>query len=132
MIVLDTCALVYDALTPHKLTAKAKNALINAEKMDQLFCCDISLWEIGMLIQKKRLIPGTDTENFLLLLLQARQIKVLDINIEIATIATTDERFNHFDPADRLIAATAIHLQIPIVSSDKGLKNIPGIELILL
>jgi PIN domain nuclease of toxin-antitoxin system len=130
VIVLDTCALVYDALTPQKLTAKAKSALLKAEKSDQLFCCDISLWEIGMLIQKKRLSPGTDTENFLLLLLQARKIKVLDINIEIAAIATADERFNHFDPADRLIAATAIHYQAKLITSDQYLKNMPELTII--
>jgi PIN domain nuclease of toxin-antitoxin system len=130
VIVLDTCALIYDSLTPKKLTAKAKKALINAENSNQLFCCGISLWEIGMLIQKKRINPGVDTESFLLLMLQARQIKVVDINIEIATIATTDERFKHFDPADRLIAATTIHYQANLITCDQHLKNISGLSII--
>ncbi|NNU34379.1 type II toxin-antitoxin system VapC family toxin [Mucilaginibacter sp. S1162] len=31
---------------------------------------------------------------------------------------------------DAIIAATAIYLDIPLVSSDKGFKNIPGLNLI--
>ncbi len=130
MIILDTCVLIYDALTPQKLTPKAKKLLDSAEKDNNLFCSDISLWEIGMLIQKKRLDPGTDTENFLLLLLQARKINVLEINIHIASIATTKERFRHFDPADRLIAATAIHYDATLITPDQYLKEISELSIV--
>lgn len=129
MIVLDTCALIFDALSPSKLTKKAKKAIINAEKNNELYCCDISLWEIGMLIQKKRIAPGTDTKHFLSLALQARSISVLNINIDIAAIATTSE-FKHFDPADRLIAATAIYHQADLVTCDQHLKDIAKLSII--
>lgn len=33
---------------------------------------------------------------------------------------------------DAIIAATSMYLQIPLVTSDKHFKNIPGVELILL
>src|SRR3990167_3406103 len=102
MIVLDTCALIFDALTPAKLTKTATKAINQAEKKAQLFCADISLWEIAMLIQKGRLDPGTDTQTFLQTMLQARQIGVLPITLEIATLSTSDAKFNHFDPADRI------------------------------
>lgn len=130
MIILDTCVLIYDALTPQKLSSKVKKILADTEKNNHLFCSDISLWEIGMLIQKKRLDPGTDTENFLLLLLQARKIKVLDINIQIAAIATTKERFKHFNSADRLIAATTIHYDAILITPDQHLKEIPELSII--
>lgn len=130
MIILDTCALIYDALTPKKLSLKAKNAIEDAQKNDDLYCCGISLWEIGMLVQKKRLTPGTDTKSFLLILLQARQIKVVDIDIEIATLATADTRFQHFDPADRLIAATAISHQAGLITCDQHLKKISQLSII--
>src|ERR1700722_6431123 len=100
MIVLDTCALIFDALTPGKLTKVAAKAITQAEKKSQLFCSDISLWEIAMLIQKKRIDPGLDTQTFLQILLQSRQIKVLPITPEIAALSAHDARFNHFDPAD--------------------------------
>ncbi len=130
MIILDTCALIFDALTPKKLTSVAKKAIANAEKKEQLFCCDISLWEIAMLVHKKRLDPGTDTQTFLRLLLQARCIQVLPITLEIAAVSTTDSFCNHFDPADRLIAATALYHNASLVTCDKQLQDIPELSII--
>lgn len=130
MIVLDTCALVFDALTPEKLTKTALKAINQAEKKSQLFCSDISLWEIAMLIQKNRLDPGTETPTFLKTLLQARQIEVLPITVEIAALSASDASFNHFDPADRIIAATAIAHKASLVSCDKELKKISALPVI--
>ena len=130
MIILDTCALIFDALTPTRLTAKAKKAINKAEQENNLFCCDISLWEIAMLIQKKRLDPGVDMTVFLELALNARNIQVLAINVEIAAIACSLAAFTHGDPADRLIAATSIHYQAKVITSDKKLKDLNEVEVI--
>ncbi len=130
MILLDTCALVFDALSPKKLTATAKKAIISAEEKNQLFCSDISLWEIAMLVQKKRLEPGVDAQTFLDLLLQSRSIEVLPISTEIAVLSTTHSICDHSDPADRIIAATAIHYHASLVTSDKKLRDIPELRTI--
>ena len=45
MIILDTCALIFDALAPEKLSSKALRAVENGEKQDILACSDISLWK---------------------------------------------------------------------------------------
>lgn len=127
MIILDTCALVFDALTPGKLSAAAKKAIVNAEKKNQLFCCDISLWEIAMLVQKKRLDPGADAQTFLRLMLQARQIQVLSITSEIAALSATHTDYIRFDQADRLIAATTMHHNASLLTCDKKLRTISGL-----
>lgn len=130
MIILDTCALIFDALSPQKISTAAKKAITNADKKNQLFCCDISLWEIAMLIQKKRLDPGTDTQTFLNLMLQARSIQVLSIAIEIAAIATQQTIYQHGDPTDRIIAATTIHHQAKLVTCNKQLQRVPELSII--
>ncbi len=55
MILLDTCAIVWDALEPKKVTAKAKRAIDNADKQNALIISDISVWEISMLMKKSRI-----------------------------------------------------------------------------
>lgn len=130
MIVLDTCVLIFDALTPERLTARAKKAIDHAQRENSLFCADISLWEVAMLIQKKRLYPGIETEIFLEILISARQIQILPINIKIASFSSISGNFKHHDPADRLIAATAIHYHSKLVTSDKKLADIPKLEII--
>ena len=50
MIVLDTCAIIWDALDADRLSPKAKDAIeLNAR---ELIISDISIWEIAMLIKK--------------------------------------------------------------------------------
>ncbi len=127
MILLDTCVLIFDALTPEKLSAPAKKAITQAYKKKQLCCSAISLWEIAMLIQKKRLDPGIDCETFLQILFDARNIQVLDINIPIAVLSTHHNDFKHFDPADRLIVATALHHRASLVTPDSKISDITGL-----
>lgn len=130
MILLDTCALIFDALFPEKLSAAAKKAINTADKNNQLFCCDISLWEIAMLVQKGRLDPRYEVSSFLKDMLNARDTQVLAISIEIATISTSYANWNHFDPADRLIAATAICHNAGLITCDKKLSDIPDLSVI--
>lgn len=130
MILLDTCALIFDALTPERLTQRAKKSMNEAEQQSMLFCSDISLWEIAMYVKKKRLEISTDTNNFLRIILNARRIQVLPINIDIATLSCDSDLFLHGDPADRLIAATAIHHHAKLITSDSKLQGITSLEVI--
>jgi PIN domain nuclease of toxin-antitoxin system len=126
MIILDTCALIFDALFPEKLSRKATQIIKDSTR---LYCSDISLWEIAMLIAKKRLSPGTDTETFLQLILQAHPLEVLAITPEIAALSV-NTCFKHHDPADRIIAATAIYHNFSLITCDKHLFDIPSLTIL--
>jgi PIN domain nuclease of toxin-antitoxin system len=65
MIILDTCILIFDNLTPERLSKVALEVLEIGETMGQLCCSDISLWEIAMLEQKRRIIIATDYLSFM-------------------------------------------------------------------
>jgi PIN domain nuclease of toxin-antitoxin system len=129
MIIMDTCALIFDALTPERLSRAAKKTIDIAEHQKKLACCDISLWEIAMLVEKRRLNPGTDVQNFLQLLLKARFIQVLPINSAIASISCSSI-FHNYDPADRLVAATTIHHHAKLITCDEKIRNINSLEII--
>lgn len=130
MLLLDTCALIFDALDPDRLSKKTLAAISQAEEEGTLACCDISLWEIAMLISKKRLNPGTDAQSFIRLLLDARKIEVLPISTEVAVQSTVSDFCPHGDPADRLIAATAILHKAKLVTTDRKLKKVTGLRVI--
>jgi predicted nucleic acid-binding protein len=57
---------------------------------------------------------------------------IFELTAEIRKLAIEIRQQKKIKTPDAIIAATAKYLQIPIVSSDKGFKNISGIELILL
>ena len=130
MILLDTCTLIFDALAPDQLSKKALQVIEEGEESGALACSDISLWEIAMLIGKKRLDPGTDVLSFLRLILSARMIRLLAITPEIAQVSADDALFGHNDPADRIIAATALHYKGPLVTCDAALHTVQGLTTI--
>jgi PIN domain nuclease of toxin-antitoxin system len=130
MLVLDTCALIYDALSPKSLSPKAARAITKGDEDGLLACSDISLWEIAMLISKGRLDPGTDALTFLRLLHSARQIRVIPITPEIAATSAVSSLFVHSDPADRIIAATAIVHKAELVTCDGHLSAVKGLRVI--
>lgn len=129
MIVLDTHALIYDALTPARLSARARKAIALAFTKRELACSDISLWEIAMLIARKRLDPVMDARQFLHDLIAARHVRVLPITAEIAVLSQSDI-FSHGEPADRLIAATARLHRAPLITSDAKLRKLKEVATI--
>lgn len=129
MIVLDTHVLIYDALAPGKLSARARKAIETAFSDGELACSDISLWEIAMLVSRKRLDPAMDARRFLDDMIAARAIRVLPITPEIAVLSQSD-MFSHGDPADRLIAATALLHGVQLVSSDAQLRKVRDVSTI--
>ena len=123
MIVLDTCAIIWDAVAPQKLPLKAINAINTADTNHQLIISDISFWEIAMLISKQRLVIGANAATFLNLFLASRHVKVQLITPEIAELSTHFDATINNDPADRIIAATTIMCHGSLVTADTNLRK---------
>ena len=117
MITLDTCSLVWLSLSPGRLSKNANKAIKN----NSLIMSDISLWEIAMLTKSGRLIIDTSYSEYIELLLSSFGIQVNPITPEIAKMSVEfDDNVNH-DPADRIIAATSLVEDAPLVTADKNL-----------
>jgi PIN domain nuclease of toxin-antitoxin system len=130
VLILDTCALIFDALDPNRLSKKATSAIAQADAAGRVACCDISLWEIAMLVVKKRLDPGTNTQEFIQLILDARKIVVIPITPEIAAKSALADFCPHGDPADRIIAATTIIHKAKLLTSDRKLATVAGLQVV--
>ena len=117
MITLDTCSLVWLSLSPDRLSKNANKAIKN----NSLIMSDISFWEIAMLMKSGRLIIDTSYSEYIELLLKLFAIQVNPITPEIAKISVEfDDSVNH-DTADRIIAATSLAEDAPLVTADKNL-----------
>ena len=123
VIVLDTCAIVWDALRADRLTTKAKQTLKAAEADNELVISDISIWEIAMLVSRKRLEIEETAASFINLYLQYRTITVQPISSEIAELSVSFGQEINNDPADRIIAATTILTGAKLVTADANLIN---------
>ena len=123
MIVLDTHVIIWDALTPQRLSEPARAAIAQANQSEGMIICDISLWEIAMLLQKGRLRLDADPLSFINLLLQANRTRVQAITPHIATLASQFPAEINSDPAGRLIAATTLAENGTLVTADRNLQS---------
>ena len=57
---------------------------------------------------------------------------IMELTPEIKNKAIEIRQQNKIKTPDAIIAATAVFLQLPLVTSDKGFKKIKGIEIILI
>ena len=123
MILLDTCTIIRDVLEFKRLSRKAKKVINNVDKQGALLIADISIWEISMLLKKGRVEIDATPARFINLFLQARNIAVKSISPEIAELSVNLGEEIGKDPADRLIAATAIVYNARLVTADQSLAG---------
>ena len=128
MIVLDTCAIIWGALETSKLSPLATKAIKHAR--NELIICDISFWEISMLIKRKRLEVDETASGFITLLLQSRNFHIQEITPEIAELSVNLGPEINNDPADRIIAATSILMNAPVITADQNLREATLLETI--
>jgi PIN domain nuclease of toxin-antitoxin system len=130
MITVDTHIIIWDALKPELLSRKAKKELQRANQKDGIIFCDISLWEIAMLIQKRRMDIDVSYLEFISLVIAANNYIFQSITPEIADLSTRLNIKDVLDPADRIIAATSKITNTPLITADKNLLKSEDINTI--
>lgn len=128
MILLDTCVMIFDALAPEQLGPKARRELEKGRSSGSLTCSAISLWEIAMLLSKGRVKTPMSPRDFLNDVIAANGLLVLPITPEIACHAAFHADFTHGDPADRIIAATALHHKALLLTCDTRLREMKSLK----
>ena len=117
-LLLDTHVWVWLVTGEPKLIKTEFFTLLEKAEDIRLHLSAISLWEISMLVSKERLKLSMNTTEWLKTFLKKSNTQITPINPDITVISTELKGF-HGDPADRLILASAIHLNARIVTHDK-------------
>lgn len=116
---LDTHAVIFSVSAPHKLGAKARKVIENAEP-GELGVTATTIGEIGQLLHDDVLeITGRASEVFGPFLARCTQVPLsLDAAISAPALGLP-----HGDPADRLIVAAARDLGVPLVTKDGNITD---------
>ena len=118
MIVLDTHVLLWVTQQPEKIGKNCTDLIQQAWASQAVAVSAISFWEIAMLQAKGRIhLQGTVQTWRSLLLNQG--LKEFGVNGQIGIQAAQLDL--HGDPADRLIAATALVHQATLCTADEKL-----------
>jgi PIN domain nuclease of toxin-antitoxin system len=115
---LDTHAAVWLAID-QGLGKQSQRIVDKALADDRLTISAVSFWELAMLIAKRRL-RAVKSAGELRTKMLAAGIRELPLTGEIAILAAELENLNG-DPADRLIAATAIAHDATLMTADDRL-----------
>lgn len=89
---------------------------------NELWLSPISLWETLLLAEKGRIVLKPTPEEWIQDSLEELKTKEAPLSNEIA-ILSRQLKLEHQDPADRFIAATAIHLNLILATVDNHLTK---------
>lgn len=88
----------------------------------------ISLFEISTAIRRRRLVLSVPPEQWLSDIRLLPELRFEPVSAEIAEVAGSFSEAVPGDPADRIIAATAITLGLKLVTADKRLRRAPRLQ----
>jgi len=116
-VLLDTHIWIWIMLGESKLSQAFKN-FINSEG-SEIFVSPISIWEIGMLVQKNRLEMEMDVLDWVERSLNATKLQLFPMTPRIAIQSTRLPGEIHADPADRILIASAHEEGAVLVTCDE-------------
>ena len=114
-VLLDTCAVIWATLSPVALSQIAREII--ADEGNGILVSTASAWEIATKVRNGKLPGAESLERGFLRVMEEAGYTLLPIDAE-AALRAGRLIADHRDPFDRMIAAQAIALDIPIVSPD--------------
>ena len=117
-LLLDTHIWLWSVLEPERLSRRVTKEI--QDSRNELWLSPISIWELIVLWQKKRMLPGEDLEAWIPNALRALPIQEAPVTYEVAR-ETGRLRLPHRDPADRFLLATAKVFELTLVTADERL-----------
>jgi PIN domain nuclease of toxin-antitoxin system len=130
MIVLDTHAWLWWISNPEKLGTAATSAIEQAITENRILIASISTWEIALLVAKGRLTLSIEVRDWVRKTESLPFVRFLPMDNTIALRSIDLPGAFHGDPADRIIAATALTTGLPLVSKDEKIRACSFIQTI--
>ena len=119
-LLLDTHIWLWYTLGNSQLSENLRTLI--ASETTELWVSPISVWEVLLLAEKGRISLQLDTATWIDQSIKALAICEAPLNRHIAVLSR-QINLSHQDPADRFIAATAIHYQLQLATVDTYLTK---------
>ena len=128
MLVLDTHVLIWWVNGSPALKARARREIHGAVAKGPVHASTISAFEIRTAVRRGRLHLGIPVEQWFAEIAALTELRMQPVTAEIAVLAGSFGTDAPGDPADRLIAATALALKATLVTADARLRAFPQLQ----
>ena len=129
-VVLDTHILIYWVSQPDRLTPAQHHAIQTISPKNPAVLADISLWEIAMLGAGGRLSLQLPIREWITRAVAPPLVRVAEITANIAAEVGDLTGWDHRDPADRLIVATARVYGARLLTNDERIRDSGLVEVV--
>lgn len=100
----------------------SKRAAAEIEHADRIGICSISCWEVATLVRRQRVKLDDDVGDWIKRALAVERVEALNLGPETAVAAALLGDDFPGDPADRIIFATALAHDAPLLTKDRKLR----------
>lgn len=122
LLLLDTHVWLWFALgDAERLKVSVRKKIETAAHGGKLAVSAISVWEIGMLETKGRIVLGSPCEKWMATALALPGLRLIGLEPEIAVASSRLPGEMHGDPADRILASTARERDAVLATADERL-----------
>jgi PIN domain nuclease of toxin-antitoxin system len=128
VVLLDTHTFVWWISNPQKLSKAARQKVDIAASQSTVHVSSISIWEIVLLVSRKRLQFSIDVEDWINRCELLPFLNFVPVDNHVAIKANRLPEPFHQDPADRMILATALILNATLVTRDEKILSYPHVE----
>ena len=115
---LDTHVLLWWFEQPKRLSAAQARVLRKASDVSSLGVSDVTLWEVALLLERDRIRLALPLDEWLARATAAPLVERCGMSPAIARAMVELRTTRSWDPADRVLVATARVLGVPLVTSD--------------
>jgi PIN domain nuclease of toxin-antitoxin system len=124
---LDTHIWFWSFIQPELLSSRVARVL--ADSQNELWLSPVSVWELTVLCRKGRFQVQPDIPTWVKKSISDLQLIEAPLTNDVA-LAISSISFQHGDPADQFLAATAKVFDLMLITADEHLLKVPGIRVL--